>query len=99
MKPFWILRRDAATTHHIGTQRVTPVAQSVGLRWRGGGWLWQFPLAVHVEDMETGAEKRVSIPDTTRTLLWLLYALTVTITLKIIVIAFMQQRDRRSRKV
>ena len=99
MKPFWILRRHATTTHHIGTQRVTPVAQSIGLRWRGGGWLWQFPLAVHVEDVETGAEKRIPIPDTTRTLLWLLYALTFTITLTIIFSAFMRRRNTRSRKV
>lgn len=94
MRPFWILQRDATTTHHIGTQRITPMTQSVGLRWHGGGWLWQFPWAVHVEDVETGAEERVPIPDPTRTLLWLFYALTLAVP----VIAFLLRSRGKNRR-
>lgn len=92
MRPFWILQRDATPTHHIGAQRVTPVVQSIGLRWRGGGWLWQFPLAVKVANDETGEETRIPIPDITRAVVLFLYALTLTV----IVVAFLQRRRNMS---
>jgi hypothetical protein len=96
MRPFWIWRSDATTTHEIGAQRVTPVMQSIGLRWRGGGWLWQFPLAVEVENQTTGEQRDLPIPDITRTTLWCIYAVTL-----IVMIAAVARwwRGKRSRKV
>ena len=49
MNRFWIWRTYSAPTEEIGSYRITPVAQLIGLKWRGGGWLWQFPIAVEVE--------------------------------------------------
>jgi hypothetical protein len=79
MQPFWIWRNDATKTHQIGTQRVTPFVQSIGLRWPRGGWLWQFPLAVEVADQRTGEQRRVPIHDSTRITVWFIYALTLVV--------------------
>lgn len=79
MQPFWIWRSDATKTHTIYAQRVTPFVQSIGLRVGHGGWLWQFPIAVEVEDSRTGDRQRLPIHDTTRTTLWWLYALILLV--------------------
>lgn len=81
MKPFWIWRSFPVATHEIGTQRITPVVQAIGLRWPGGGWLWQFPLAVEVENEQEDATTRLPIPDLTRTVVWFLAALSLVIVL------------------
>lgn len=73
MKRFWIWHSHATATHQIGARTVTPIAQSIGLRWPGGGWLWQFPLAVEV--VEGKATTRLPVPDPTRTIVWFLAAL------------------------
>lgn len=73
MKPFWIWRSHAAATRQIGVRRITPFTQSIGLRWRGGGWLWQFPLAVEIDEAD-GIHRRLPISDPTRTVVWFLYA-------------------------
>jgi hypothetical protein len=77
MKPFWIWRSHTNRTHQIGSQSITPVVHSIGLRWPGGGWLWQFPLAVEVEDEDNGTQKRLPIPDPTRDVVWFLCALAL----------------------
>jgi hypothetical protein len=96
MQPFWIWRGDATKTHLIGAQRVTPFVQSIGLRWPRGGWLWQFPLAVEVENQRTGEQWRVPIYDATRTTLWFIYALTLVI---VFAAATAWWRSKDSRKV
>lgn len=75
MKQFWIWRRDATPAHQIGAYTITPVVQSVGLRWPNGGWLWQFPLAVEVVEDDNGRQQRLPIADPTRTAVWFLYTL------------------------
>lgn len=75
MKRFWIWRRDATPTQQIGAYTITPVVQSLGLRWPHGGWLWQFPLAVEVVEEESGEQQRLPIADPTRTVVWFLYTL------------------------
>ncbi len=79
MRPFWIWRSHADRTHPIGSQSITPVVQSIGLRWPGGGWLWQYPLAIEVENTEDGTHKQLPIPDPTRTVVWFLSALALVI--------------------
>ncbi len=95
MQRVWIWRTDATTPQLIGTQRITPKMQTIGLRWRGGGWLWQFPLAVDVEDTQTGDVQRVPIPDITRTAVWLCTAITLGAVLATIIV---WQRGRMRRK-
>ncbi len=75
MKRFWIWQRHATPTQQIGSYTLTPIMQSVGLRWRNGGWLWQFPLAVEVVEEDTGAQQRLPIADPTRSAVWFLYTL------------------------
>lgn len=97
MRPFWTLRRHAAATHEIGPYTLTPIVQMIGLRWPGGGWLWQFPLAVEVEG--AGEEpRRLPIPDATRTVLWFLYALVSLFIAAAILSLWLQRRNRQSAK-
>jgi len=88
MKPIWIWRSHAGVSQHIGSRTVTPVFRSIGLHWPGGGWLWQFPLAVEVKDESNGAQQRLPIPDPTRAAIWLLLALAL-------VTVFVMTRSRR----
>jgi hypothetical protein len=94
MKPFWIWRSQADITHQIGSQSITPIVQSIGLRWPNGGWLWQFPLAVEVEDDRDGRQMRLPIPDPTRTVVWFLCALAI-ISLFAMLIRRRQSRQRK----
>jgi hypothetical protein len=79
MKPFWIWRSHPTATHQIGLHSITPIAQSIGLQWPGGGWLWQFPLAVEIEDKRDGTHKRLPIPDPTRIAIWFMVGLALTL--------------------
>jgi len=62
-----------------GDITVTPQAQALTLRWRGGGWVWNRPVAVLVE--RGGNAERIPILDVTRMaqvgLYWLGLCLTV----------------------
>ena len=59
-------------THQLDTVTVTPISRLVGLRWSGGGWLWQFPLAVEVT---TGTQQqRLRVSNVTRDTILALYA-------------------------
>ena len=77
MRPFWIWRNHADRTYQIHSQSITPIVQSIGLRWPGGGWLWQYPVAVEVEEHADGAQQRLPIPDPTRTVIWFLGTLAL----------------------
>jgi hypothetical protein len=79
MRRFWIWRSYTTATQQIGSRAITPVVQSVGLRWPGGGWLWQFPLAVEIVDEDEGTQQRLPIPDLTRSVVWFLYALALIV--------------------
>jgi hypothetical protein len=93
MKPIWIWQSHNNITHQIGSQSITPVTQSIGLRLDQGGWLWQFPRAVEVKDVENGTQTRLPIPDPTRTLVWLLTALTLLLVIATVV-SLGQSRQR-----
>jgi hypothetical protein len=96
MKPFWIWRRHATRTHQIGSQRITPVVQSIGLRWRGGGWLWQFPLAIDLQDETTGTQEHVPVPDPTRMILWFLYTLTFVVIITSLMILWQGRQQSKA---
>jgi hypothetical protein len=48
----------------VGGMTVTPQSQAVALRWPGGGWVWNRPVAVLVE--QDGVTRRIPIVDVTR---------------------------------
>lgn len=81
MRPFWIWRSHADTTYHINSQSITPIVQSIGLRWPGGGWLWQYPLAIEVEEDADGTQQRILIPDPTGAVVWFLGTLALVVLL------------------
>lgn len=97
MKPIWIWHSHSNITYQIGSQSITPVTQSIGMRADWGGWLWQFPLAVEVEDVEDGTQTRLPIPDPTRALVWFLSALTLLLALATLVSLW--QSRKRARQV
>jgi hypothetical protein len=86
-----IWRTSRAPTLITGARRVTPVAAVVGVRWPGGGYFWQFPLWVEVEEGEQSA--RLPIVDITRITLWLFQAITW---LSIVLLALVYLRRRKS---
>jgi hypothetical protein len=81
MKPIWIWHSHSNITHQVGSRSITPVTQSIGMRSDWGGWIWQFPLAVDVENAEDGKQTRLPIPDPTRALVWSLSAVTLLLAL------------------
>jgi hypothetical protein len=93
MNRFWIWRTYNAPTTEVGAYSITPIAQLIGVRWRGGGWLWQFPLAVEVET--EGTHERLPIPYVTRTAIWLLYGLFTVALLIGILTLWRTRRQRR----
>lgn len=99
MRPIWIWRSYPTATHEINSMNVTPIAHSIGLRWQGersqGGWLWQFPRAVEVENVREGTSQRLPIFDITRIGVWLFYALSLL--LVIFSVALWWQGRRRVR--
>jgi hypothetical protein len=97
MRPFWIWRSHANTTHQIGAQNITPITQTIGLRWPGGGWLWQYPLAVEVDDETDGTQRRLPIPDPTRVVVWFLVAMAL-VTLFAAALTLWRSRRRTLKK-
>ena len=74
-----------------GDITVTPQSQALTLRWRGGGWVWNRPVAVLVE--RGGDVERVPITDVTRMAQVGLYGLGLCLT----VLSFLVfTRQRRS---
>lgn len=95
MKPIWIWRSHSDITRAIGSRAITPISQSIGVRWERGGWLWQFPLAVEVENVDDGTQTRLPISDPTRTLVWLFSALTLAISIATIIILWQSRQRKR----
>jgi hypothetical protein len=74
-----------------GDITVTPQSQALTLRWRGGGWVWNRPVAVLVE--RGGNVDRVPIIDVTRMAQIGLYGLGLCLT---VLTLFVSTRRRRS---
>lgn len=78
-----VWRTLRAPAHRQGNISVTPLARAVGLRWRHGGWLWTFPVAIEVRrhDIRPWVKPkkpvRQPIVDVTRLLLILFFIVTV----------------------
>ncbi len=81
MKPIWIWRSQPQDSVEVDDHIITPIVHSAGFYWPEaksfGGLLWQFPQAVEVEEMTSGTHTRLPIPDPTRTVVWLVVALTL----------------------
>ena len=97
MKPIWIWRSQPQGSVEVDDHIITPIVHSAGFYWPNaknfGVLLWQFPQAVEVEEKASGTHTRLPIPDPTRTVVWLLVAMTLAaITLMAAV------RWRRSRR-
>ena len=51
-------------TIDVGDLRVTPQSQALVVRWPNGGWVWNRPTAVLVE--QDGQVERIPVMDVTR---------------------------------
>jgi hypothetical protein len=67
------------------------VARRLLLRWTHGGFVWQYPVAVLVE--QEGEERRLPIPDPTR-MAW--YALIAATLLTLLILALITAQKRRT---
>jgi hypothetical protein len=81
MKPVWIWRSQPQGSVEVDAHIITPIVHSAGFYWPSakgfGGWLWQFPQAVEVEERASGTLTRLPVPDPTRTIVWLLVAMAL----------------------
>ena len=69
------LRRSSGDPVKVGDVTVTPQSQALTVRWPRGGWVWNRPAAVLVEQGEE--RKRIPIVDVTRAAQLGLYALAL----------------------
>ncbi|RIK53143.1 MAG: hypothetical protein DCC57_08820 [Chloroflexi bacterium] len=74
-----------------GDITLTPVARRLLLRWPSGGFVWQYPVAVFVE--QEGEEARVPIPDPTR-MAW--YALIAATLFVLLILAWLNAQKEAS---
>lgn len=70
-------RRETASDEPVwvGDVLVKPQSEAVTVRWSGGGWVWNRPVAVLVERGEE--EDRIPIVDITRVAQLWLYGLSL----------------------
>jgi hypothetical protein len=74
-----------------GDITVTPQSQVLTLRWRGGGWVWNRPVAVLVE--RGGNVERVPIIDVTRMAQIGLYGLGLCLTVLTLLVSARRRRS------
>lgn len=76
----WLYWEDVqGTPIQIGDLRLTPYSQVVGVRWPWGGWVWQRPTAVLLEQGEM--VRYEPIVDVTRLITVALVGLMILVTL------------------
>lgn len=75
----------------LGAVSVTPQSQALIIRWPFGGWVWNRPVAVLVEN--DGGTQRIPIVDITRRAQWSLVGLAFVL---LIVTLLMQRRRNRN---
>jgi hypothetical protein len=75
----------------VGDITVTPQSQALTLRWPGGGWVWNRPIAVLVE--RGGNAERVPIIDVTRMAQVGLYGLGLCLTVLTLLISARRRRS------
>ncbi len=86
--PVWQLRTGKPV--EVGEYTLTPVVRRLFLRRTRAGFVWQYPVAVLVE--QEGEETRLPIPDPTRTLWYVLMAGTL-LALVILAIIYASRRS------
>ena len=74
-----------------GDITVTPQSQALTLRWRGGGWVWNRPVAVLVE--REGDSERIPIIDVTRMAQVGLYGLGLCLTVLTLLVSARRRRS------
>jgi hypothetical protein len=75
----------------VGDITVTPQSQALTLRWPGGGWVWNRPIAVLVE--RGGNAERVPIIDVTRMAQVGLYGLGLCLTVLTLLVSARRRRS------
>ena len=75
----------------VGDITVTPQSQALTLRWPGGGWVWNRPIAVLVE--RGGNVERVPIIDVTRMAQVGLYGLGLCLTVLTLLVSARRRRS------
>ena len=59
----------------IGDLTITSQSQALTIRWPGGGWVWNRPVAILVE--RDGGTERIPIVDVTRVAQWAMLGVSV----------------------
>jgi hypothetical protein len=89
------LETQAGPKITVGDASLTPQAQAVTLRWRGGGLVWNRPVALLIEqDNET---RRIPIVDATRLAQISLLGSSVILTLILLILTRQQRRTENER--
>jgi hypothetical protein len=77
----------------IGDVTITPQSQALAIRWSGGGWVWNRPLAVLVE--RDGETERIPIVDVTRVAQWTLLGISALFSVFVVGRTLIKFRERK----
>ena len=75
----------------IDDMTITPQSQALIIRWPYGGWVWNRPVAVVVE--QEGRLARYPVMDITRVVQLILLGLSLLFTSTILILSIRQRRD------
>ncbi len=76
----------------IGDVTVTPQSRALTIRWPNGGFVWNRPVAVLVE--RDGSTERVPIVDVTLVARMVLFALSLALSMFILLLSVRKRRKR-----
>lgn len=89
------LETQAGPKITVGDVSLTPQAQALTLRWRGGGLVWNRPVALLIEqDNET---RRIPVVDVTRLAQISLLGSSAILTLILLILTRQQRRTENER--
>ena len=71
----WRYETTAGEAILVGDVALTPHCRALTLRWPGGGWIWNRPVSISVE--EHGMVRHLPIVDVTRLAQWTMMGLAM----------------------
>jgi len=74
-----------------GDLAVTPQSRALTIRWPNGGWVWNRPAAVLVD--QGGEQRRIPIVDVTRIVQLMLYGLSLVFVLSGLYMMIQKRRE------